>query len=198
MSTRDKYSGDHTITVNEGSGTLTVDGNISVSGDFDVDNIALTNTVTQRMKFFGVDFNTTDDSDISYPSAAGRIVIGSTSTINAYCSIPNLPHGATITGFEVRASATGASASLDVSLIRSDGGSAGILASVSYANESESTKTDTSIAVPAQVDYSTGFGYLIRIEGQRDAGASIGTFVKYVDIIYTIENFPQDSESAPV
>jgi hypothetical protein len=191
---RDKYSDDHTITVNEGTGTLTVDGNLGITGAFDLDDISLTNPVNQRMRFLGAGFRPDDGVNVVY-STLGRFIMNQATNARAFCIVPALPHGATITGIEGVGSAEDADGLMQCILYKGDGNSSTSVAALQWVDELESTKSDSASQL---VDYTDTDSYYFLIYAGYDAGATAGTYLNYVDILYTIQSFPQNSETTPV
>ena len=193
---RDKYGEDHTITVDEGNGTLTVDGNLALTGGFDIDSLTLVAPVTQRLRYLGVAFRPDDgdDTNQAYNISTGRLTFNSTVT-TAMCPVVEVPHGATITSIRLVGAGEGISDQITVALHKADGSTSAILASIVFSNNGFSiTDTTTALSVPELVDFTEDKSYHFLIQGQQTTTAG---HLNFVDVIYTIQSFPQDSESSP-
>lgn len=198
---RDKYGEDHTITVDEGIGTLTIDGNLALTGAFDVDSIELASAVRQTIRLPGIAFrpeNSSDFSNMTYDSATGRATFGGTT---AHIVAPiNIPHGAEWESIRAVGNAVGEFDSITITLRYSDGATSGSLIPGGFSWSDEgATEQDDSVpaADPSELpmDYTQDKAYFIRVVGQA---ATTSAYIAYIDLVYTIQRFPQNSSSTPV
>lgn len=195
---RDKYSNNHTITVNEGTGTLTVNADLSVSGDLSVTgDIALTavnleTAITQKLRIPGLAFralDTTDLSHISYSATGGRLNFTST---NAKAIAPiNLMHGAIVSAIRIVGNAQGASDSLNIKFVNSLHSDP---VDETYTNEGNIDVT-VDLSSNYTVDYSLSDVVFLYVSG---TAATTSAYLNFIDVIYSIQNFPQDTSSTPV
>lgn len=197
---RDKYSENHTISVDGGSGTLSVDGSLDVSGQlsvgsFEADSIQLANSVVQKFRIGGNHFkpaSSTHFTNISY-GLFGQLIFGTTSaTVSAAV---DLPHGAIITGIRVVGKATGANDSVSVTLSRSDGTSKLDIATGTYSSVSGFGDIDETESGISTVNLNLDRFYFVRATGIE---VTTSAQIYFVDVLYTIQNFPQDANSNPV
>lgn len=194
---RDKYSNDHTIKVDEGAGSLNIEANVNITGDLaftgqlDIDALDLSSAVNQTVRFMGNAFRPDDDYtpdvDFDFSISSGRLVF-----INAgYFSLPlNLPHGATITSIRVYGIAEGASDTVILTLRK--GGLA--LATATLVNEGAGD-TEQVTNLTHQIDYTDDDAYWLRVFGNA---ATTSASILFADVVYTIQTFPQNSQVAPV
>lgn len=193
---RDKYSDDHTVTVNEGAGTFTVDGNLSITGAFDLDKVSFTSAIPQRLRFLGNAFRPDDgdDANIIYHISRGAIQFTGTAAY-ANVPLPGIPHGATIASLRIVGIAEGASDTITVDLLEANGATSSSLDSITIANQGLGVIDITSnLGTPKLVDYTLDKAYHLRVFGQ--AGSATAE-IHFVDIIYTVQSFPQSSETTP-
>lgn len=193
---RDKYSGDHTVTVNEGAGTFTVNGNFRITGEFDLSSFVLNSNTYQRIRLPGVAFrpDPSDDANVTYNSNTGRLSFTATSA-TVFAAINDIPHGAFLYGVRIVGAATGASDTLNLSFRESDGSTSTSLSSITLTNEGAEFDIELSLfSGIRQMDYTNNKAYFFRAVGQA---ATTEAYINYVDLIYYIRKFPQDSEGSP-
>lgn len=196
MSTRDKYHQDHTISVNGGAGTLTVDGSLNCTGDLETAAIELIAPITQTYRVLGNSFlcrSTADLANITI-STLGKLRFTTAST-TLHAPVTGLPHGAVLKSLRIRGVAEAIGDILTVTLIRSTGSSSSDLATISLTNAGTETIDQSAVVDNYVIDYSTNSSIFISALGDESAGE---VALDLVDVTYQISNFPQNSAVTPI